>query len=66
MDVDIFISIIDLLGFNTDALILKGITSCYIQLWLMFIKHKMHTNSDVFQQRFSEGRSTSEDKGDTQ
>lgn len=36
------------------------------QLWLMFIKHKMHTNSDVFQQRFSEGRSTSEDKGNTQ
>lgn len=35
------------------------------QLWLVFIRDKMHANSDVFQLRFSKGSRALEDEGDT-
>lgn len=35
------------------------------QLWLVFIKDKMHSTNDVFQLRFPKGSGASEDAADT-
>lgn len=35
------------------------------QLWLVFIKDKMHASNDVFHLRFPKGSSALEDEGDT-